>query len=73
MTFRPTIIERAYQLAASGDCRTVSDVKMALQGEGYSAIRENLHGLTITRALRKLCDENFLPSEDRLSSSVSRQ
>lgn len=60
MTFRPTTIERAYQLAGGGVCRTVGDVKAALHQEGFSSIQDHLHGLTITRALRKLCDENYV-------------
>ncbi|WP_312146054.1 hypothetical protein [Brevundimonas sp.] len=59
MTFRPTTLERAYQLAGSGTCRTVSDVKQALQGEGYDRIQDSLYGGTITAALRKLCQENY--------------
>lgn len=59
MTFRPTTIERAYQLAKGGDCRTIGEIKARLKTEGYSSIQDHLHGLTITRALRKLCDENY--------------
>lgn len=58
MTFRPTTIERAYQLAASGDCRTIGDVKEGLRRDGYGSIQDHLHGLTITRALQKLCNAN---------------
>ena len=60
MTFRPTTLERAYQLAESGACRTVSDVKQALQAEGYDRIQDSLYGGTITAALRKRCQENFV-------------
>ena len=59
MTFRPTTIERAYQLAKEGDCRTIGEIKATLKVEGFSSIQDHLHGLTITRALRKLCDENY--------------
>lgn len=59
MTFRPTTLERAYQLAESGACRTVSEVKQALQSEGYERIQDSLYGGTITAALRKRCQENF--------------
>lgn len=60
MTFRPTTLERAYQLAESGSCRTVSDVKQALQGEGYDRIQDSLYGGTITSALRKRCQEHYV-------------
>ncbi|MFK4057161.1 hypothetical protein [Brevundimonas sp. NPDC046655] len=64
MTFRPTTLERAYQLAESGACRTVSDVKQALQSEGYDRIQDSLYGGTITAALRKRCQESFLGGSD---------
>jgi len=60
MTFRPTTLERAYQLAGSGACRTVSDVKQALQSEGYDRIQDSLYGGTITAALRKLCQTHYV-------------
>lgn len=59
MTFRPTTIERAYQLGASGSCRSIGDIKDARQNEGYANIQVHLHGLSITRALRRLCDVHF--------------
>ncbi len=64
MSFRPTTLERAYQLAASGACRTVSDVKQALQAEGFERIQDSLYGGTITSALRKLCQENYVAEPD---------
>ena len=60
MTFRPTTIERAYQLAESGACRTVGDVKSALKTEGYDRIQDALYGGAITSALRKRCQENYV-------------
>lgn len=60
MTFRPTTIERAYQLAESGACRTVGDVKSALKTEGYDRIQDALYGGAVTAALRKRCQENFV-------------
>ena len=64
MTFRPTTLERAYQLAESGACRTVGEVKQALQSEGYDRIQDSLYGGTITAALRKRCQENFVGGSD---------
>lgn len=60
MTFRPTTLERAYQLAESGACRTVGDVKQALKAEGYERIQDALYGSTVTAALRKRCQENWI-------------
>lgn len=60
MTFRATTLERAYQLAESGACRTVGEVKQQLKIEGYERIQDALYGSTITSALRKLCQENWI-------------
>ena len=59
MTFRPTTIERAYQLAASGDFRFKNDIALALNAEGFSSVREQLDGRSITKALRELCQKNY--------------
>ena len=61
MPFRPTLIERAYELAASGSYGTPSAVKRALSGEGYTTtdIQTQLHGSTITAALMKRCKDSY--------------
>jgi len=61
MPFRPTLIERAYDLAASGTYATPADVKRALSLEGYSNIdiQTHLHGSTISAALMKRCKDNY--------------
>jgi hypothetical protein len=53
MGYRPTTIERAYMLAASGRFQTVLEVKQALQAEGYPE-EGQLYGLTMTKQLSKL-------------------
>lgn len=55
MDLRPSIIERAYQLAASGACATVSDIAERLTKEGYMNVRGHLTGRAIYTALRKAC------------------
>ncbi|WP_447909425.1 hypothetical protein [Brevundimonas bullata] len=47
-------------MAEGGSCRTVSDVKQALQIEGYDRIQDSLYGGTITAALRKLCQKHYV-------------
>ncbi|WP_417231058.1 hypothetical protein [Brevundimonas sp.] len=64
MSFRPTTIERAYQLAEGGDCRTVGDIKQKLQAEGHERVQENLYGASLTGALRKLCQKHYVPSAE---------
>lgn len=61
MTLKPTTLERAYQLAKEGRCRTVSDIKQALSSEGYDRINDSLYGPSLGAALRKLCQEHYVP------------
>lgn len=60
MTHRPTTLERAYELAREGRCRTVSDIKQALSSEGFDRIQDSLYGPTLSAALRKLCQEHYV-------------
>jgi hypothetical protein len=53
MEYRPTQIERAFILAASGRVDSVADIKRALKAEGYLD-EGQLHGSTITKQLSKL-------------------
>ena len=65
MTHRPTTLERAYELAQEGRCRTVSDIKQALSAEGFDRIQDSLYGPTLSAALRKLCQANYVaPAEE---------
>jgi hypothetical protein len=57
MNSRPTTIERAYQLAKSGDCASVTEIKAKLRSEGYTDAPGQLYGPTIQRSLRQLCAE----------------
>lgn len=61
---RPTTLERAYELARGGGCRTVGDIKQALQSEGFERIQDSLYGPTLTAALRKLCQENYIATPE---------
>jgi hypothetical protein len=53
MESRPSIIERAFDLASSGRVQSVSEIRSALKLEGYS---EDWHiqGPTLTKQLMKL-------------------
>lgn len=57
MNHRPTTLERAYQLAASGECDGVSDIKRQLNAEGYPDVQGQLYGASVTSALRKLAEK----------------
>lgn len=60
MTFRPGLIERAYQLAREGRCRTVGDIKIRLAEEGFTGIQGGLYGPALATDLRKLCEEHYV-------------
>jgi hypothetical protein len=47
-------VERAYQLAATARCRTLTDLAILLKREGYSGVDEHLRGASLRRTLRAL-------------------
>lgn len=61
--FRLTTLERAYELARSGECRTVGDIKARLQQEGHERVQDRLYGGSLTSALRKLCVAHYVAPE----------
>lgn len=54
MSEPPTMIERAIQLAQSGKCISVNDVRQRLRREGYVGIGIELAGIAINRQLVEL-------------------
>jgi hypothetical protein len=63
MADRFSTIERAYQLARSGEFANVGKIKIRLRAEGYAGINGQLFGAVITTALRRLCTESRAKSE----------
>lgn len=61
MTDRITTLERAFELAKSGDCASISDVREKLAAEGYSL--QQLTGPTLLKQLRTLCTASQQTSE----------
>lgn len=49
-------LERAFQIARSGACASVADIRERLTGEGF-AIDSQLDALAIRKALTRLCTE----------------
>ncbi len=49
-------VERAFALAASGDCASVEEIRTRLKRDGFSQIGGHLSGLAIRRQLRAICD-----------------
>jgi virulence-associated protein VapD len=56
---RPTTLERAYELAREGRCRTVGDIKQALAAEGFERIQDSLYGPALGADLRRLCQQHY--------------
>jgi hypothetical protein len=55
MNNRPTILERAYELAKSGECLGTADISRTLAKEGYDHAIIQLHGPVLVRQLGALC------------------
>jgi len=48
-------VERAFELARSGSCGTVDDIRRVLTAERYPSVQAHLAGPSIRRALLALC------------------
>ena len=55
MICRPDIVERAYQLAKSGACENLHDIRGRLRKEGYSSVEQHLSAPMLSRTLRGIC------------------
>jgi len=53
---RTPLIERAYQLARSGDCRDAADISSCLVAEGYY-LGGHLDQAALKRDLQRVCRE----------------
>lgn len=51
---RPTTVERAFDLARLGGCRTLPDIAAILKGEHHDSVDAHLAGPSIRRDLRRL-------------------
>ena len=45
------IIQRAFELARSGNCRSLRDIQQKLKAERYEAVEAHLSGSTIRKQL----------------------
>lgn len=62
-----TALERAFQLASSGTCATVSEIKQKLKSEGYGL--SQIEGSALLKQLRTLI-KTALPTDDGNGTSV---
>ena len=52
-----TTLERAFELARSGSCASVNDIRQKLKAERFDQVDAHLAGPAISRQLRALCLE----------------
>ena len=57
MTYPLSTLERAFELARSGECTNTADIRLRLKRERFDAVEGHLQGPAINRQLRLLCDE----------------
>jgi hypothetical protein len=58
MDRRPTTLERAYELADSGECESVHEIKVRLKAERLPNIEGHLYGPSLRADLQKRCLAN---------------
>ena len=51
------ILERAFELAKTGECVSIDDIRRRLKSERYSQVDAHLAGSTVRRQLLDLCKE----------------
>ena len=56
LTAGRSTLERAFELARSGQCATLSDIRSQLKREGFTP--REIEGGALTRQLRELCRAN---------------
>ena len=71
MNSRPTTVERAYQLARTGECRSVSEIKKRLRDEGFFDVNGQLYGPWLAKDLRRLCGDAKASQSEREPESGS--
>ncbi len=54
-SFRPNTVERAFELASSGACCSVEEIRDQLTREDYSSVQAHLSGPLIKSQLKSLC------------------
>jgi hypothetical protein len=57
MVSKPTTVERAFELARSGTCKSVEEIRKTLRAEGFEAPESYLRGRSIGDQLRALIKE----------------
>jgi hypothetical protein len=57
MNYPPSTLERAFELARSGEYAGVPEIRVQLKKERFESVEAHLAGPSITRQLKALCEE----------------
>ncbi|MDE0877878.1 MAG: hypothetical protein OSB00_04310 [Sphingomonas bacterium] len=60
---RRSTVERAFELARSGSCPGISDVRRALKEERFDRIDEHFSGPTFRKEIVALCRASRAPTQ----------
>jgi hypothetical protein len=52
-----TTVERAFELARSGSCASVQDIRRQLKSEGHDQVEAHLAGPSLGKQLRRHCED----------------
>ncbi len=63
MNHTPSTLERAFELARSGECANIAEIRTRLKRERFDSVEAHLQGPSINRQLRQLCDAARKTSE----------
>ena len=69
LPFQKTTVERAFELARSGSCKDLKEIRRQLQQEKFSRVNEHLAGKQVRHELRRLCEDVGNTSAAPLSSA----
>ncbi len=57
MNYPLSTLERAFELARSGECSSTADIRARLKQERFDSVEAHLQGSSINRQLRALCEQ----------------
>jgi Zn finger protein HypA/HybF involved in hydrogenase expression len=58
----PTTLERAFDLARSGTCANIDEIRLTLKRERFDQVEAHLAGHSIKKQLRALCETASSPA-----------
>ena len=61
-TNRPTIIERAFELAGSGKVESLATLRRQLTKEGFASVSAHIQGAALTKQLNAMIRASYGPA-----------